>query len=266
MPGLGGFLISLLRKNKPIQNPENRMHQLLKFGVGGYLDYLEEFMHITISKIDIFNNNCAEDTTEMEEKISAGLLKLQGDELGIYRHEGESNVDYRKRLLSDMSGDNSILRIINIVVSLLNISSDSFYLSHEFLNNEPFCFGDTITNLYDNETTKPLFSLITSKEHNKSTIIIELPNGANVDVVYDVVSKMLFVGVNLVVKTVNLEDKLFSKCCNVFFKPNGDIYTTPNLELIFKPNGDIFTKCNSDYDFELIFKPNGDIFTKCEAK
>ncbi|KZX16657.1 hypothetical protein MBCUT_06950 [Methanobrevibacter cuticularis] len=201
MASLGDYLISLLRKNKPIQKPDNAMHQLLKFGVGGLLDYYEEFMNITISKINIFNNNPAEDTTEMEEKISAGLLKLQGDELGIYRHEGESNVNYRNRLLAFMNGNNSILGIITIVSNLLNIPSDSFHVMHEVLNNEPLGFEDTITNMLDNETTNILVSLISEKEPNGSTIIIELPDGADCELVYDVVSKMLFVGVNLIVKS-----------------------------------------------------------------
>lgn len=201
MADLGAYLISLLRKNKPIQNPNNPMHQLLKFGVGGYLDYLEDFMLTTISKIDIFNNDCAEDTTELEEKISAGLLKLQGDELEVYRYEGESNVDYRNRLIAFIGGNNSIAGIINIVSNLLNIPSDTFIISHEILHNESLGFGDTITNMVDTETTNILVSLISEKEPNGSTITIELPDGSDCKIVYDVISKILFAGVNLIVKS-----------------------------------------------------------------
>jgi len=201
MANLGDFLISLLRKNQPIQNSDNAMHQLLKFGVGGFFDYLEEFMNITISKIDIFNNNPADDTTELEEKISAGLLKLKGDELRIYRNEKESNVDYRNRLLSFITGNNSILGIINIVSNLLNIPSDSFHITYEFSDNEPLKFGDIVTNLVDNETTNILVSLISEKLDNVSVMTIELPSDSDYKLVYEIVSKMLFIGVKLIVKS-----------------------------------------------------------------
>lgn len=194
----GEFLISLLRKNKSIQNPNNPMHQLLKFGVGGFLDYLENFTLTTINKINIFNNNPSDDTQEWEEKITAGLLKLKGDELGIYRVDDETNKEYRDRLFSYIKGNNSKTSIMNIVANLLNISLDSFHITHETINDENYLeFGDTITNMIDDSSTDKLVSLISERIENRSILTIELPSESDIELIYNVISKLLFAGVEL---------------------------------------------------------------------
>ena len=196
----GEFLINLLRKNKAIQNPNNPMHQLLKFGVGGFLDYLEDFTFTTINKINIFNNNPSDDTSEWEEKITAGLLKLKGDEKRIYRTKNETNKEYRDRLFSYITGNNSKTSIMNIIANLLNIPLDSFHITHE-INDESYLeFGDTITNLIDDSSTDKLVSLISERIENRSILTIELPPESDVELVYNVISKLLFAGVELIVK------------------------------------------------------------------
>jgi hypothetical protein len=187
-----------MRRNSPIQNPNNAMHQLINFGLGGFLDHLEDIVNVTISKINIFNNIPENDTTEWESEITAGLLKLKGDEIKVYRREGESNTEYRNRLLGFLQNNSSIDSIIKIIASLLNIQEDSFTVTttpaEEYLD-----FGDVVTNMLDKTSTDILASLIIKRENNVSTITIELPAGSDVQLIYETVSKILFVGVRLVV-------------------------------------------------------------------
>lgn len=164
----GDFLIKLLRSNKPIQNPENPMHQLLNFGLGGFLDFLEEYMYVVFSKINIFNNIPDNDTEEWEKEITAGMLKLYGDQIRVYREPEETNNEYRNRLLSYKIKDCSLGSIINLITSLLNIPTDSFTIKQEFINNDPLEFGDIITTLRDNTSTDILLSL--RSEDRKSVV------------------------------------------------------------------------------------------------
>lgn len=200
--GKGDFLIRLLRSNKPIQDPENPMHQLLHFGVGLYLDFIEDFTLTTISKINIFNNIPNNDTEEWEELVTAGLLKLYGDEIEVYRKKDESNNDYRNRLLSYMNENNSIRGIANIVGNVLDLPVDSYHIDYEFLSFDPLEFGDLVTNLIDNTSTDILVSLLYKKEPNLSTITITLPDDtspSDVENVYSIVWKMLWPGIKLIV-------------------------------------------------------------------
>ncbi|KZX17480.1 hypothetical protein [Methanobrevibacter filiformis] len=199
MSDRGQYIINNLRSNQTIQRPDNPMHQLLDFGLGSYLDHIVEIIETINTKIISISNNIPDDdTTEWEEKITAGLLKLEGDQIGVYRDEDESNNDYRNRLLVSIEGNSSLRSIMNMIATLLNIPLDSFTVATTSEHTDYLEFDDTITNMLDNTTTDVLVSLITAKDP-RPTITITLPEESNIQLVYDVISNKLFAGIILIV-------------------------------------------------------------------
>lgn len=218
MSRAGKRIIRRFPEHSSIHDNDNAMNGLLDNAVGKWFDNMEDYIHLVAEKRKIISCISDEENPDTEEYRLAGeFLDIIGKEYGLYRKDGETNTQFRQRILTRITSDIITQSILINTISTVGCSTDEVKITN---NRDCFCVYDKVTGVNtENNDFKPVLS---NHIPIRGYVLINIDKDyVDVAILHDVLSNIALHGVYLDIKynhdpipnTTAMEPLDFIKLC-----------------------------------------------------